>query len=164
MEILNQKLGSSLQLAEAEQRRVRERAAMLEVLPIHKAIYDKLPDEEILDLVVKNASTVLEKDYDGFSAFDLCLKSEFTFPEVLRKIINQHLPIDVDNGQPVDPELHGYCWTKLVQFNKPLYAEIVDEVLDKNINFARELAYVMDPEGRPVMNIARYGINVNTFH
>jgi len=148
---LDKELLGALQESEAEKLIAQQRAEILLTLPVHSAIIDRLPEEEVIEMIDQHPETLFLKDYDNKSAFDLCLESESYFSAVL-KIVRDRLPVDPISKESVPPEKHGYVWTKVIQSVK--YATIVKAAIDEFIHISHELARASDEEGRPAMYIA----------
>jgi hypothetical protein len=148
---LDKELLGALQESEAEKLIAQQRAEILLTLPVHSAIIDRLPEEEVIEMIDRHPETLFLKDYDNKSAFDLCLESESYFSAVL-KIVRDRLPVDPISKESVPPEKHGYVWTKVIQSVK--YATIVKAAIDEFIHISHELARASDEEGRPAMYIA----------
>eukprot|EP00597_Dinobryon_sp_UTEXLB2267_P002894 CAMPEP_0170058004 /NCGR_PEP_ID=MMETSP0019_2-20121128/787_1 /TAXON_ID=98059 /ORGANISM="Dinobryon sp., Strain UTEXLB2267" /LENGTH=1211 /DNA_ID=CAMNT_0010262831 /DNA_START=1869 /DNA_END=5504 /DNA_ORIENTATION=- len=155
LDVMNKKLDKdlvgALQDSEAEKLVAKARADRLEQLPVHLAVIEKMPEEVVLERIGQYPETLLERDYDGKTAFEHCLESEGYYEAVL-KIVRDRLPFDPVTKLPVPSEKHGFVWTKVVQSFK--YAKIVKSAIDEFIHISHELAHAKDDEGRPAVYIA----------
>jgi hypothetical protein len=62
------------------------------------------------------------------------------------------LPIDPITREPVSPEVHGYIWTNIIQFDN--LSPIVEAILNLHPSLALELSLVEDRQRRSAINIA----------
>ena len=148
---LNKELGDALQGQEADRLAAKAREDALAGLPVHQAIIDGRPEDEVLRAIDEFPLTVLTPDYDGKSAFDWSLEKD-AYDQVVLRIVKDHLPVDPVSKAFVSPDLHGYCWSKIVQSAK--YASIVEGICEEFVHIAKELSLAKDAEDRPALNIS----------
>jgi hypothetical protein len=123
-------------------------------LPVHKAIFEKLPAEEVTCLITTYKDTLCRKDGDGNMAFQLAMKYNVKH-EVLVELLRYLLPVNYDedgNKIVVDPSGHGFAWADLVQSLE--HVDVVEEMLFEYADLAIELASCLDFKGRVVEHIA----------
>lgn len=65
------------------------------------------PEDIVSSLIDFSPETLFAKDFDGRTAFDLCLDTE-EYHNVVLKILHTCLPINPITKEKVLPEKHGY--------------------------------------------------------
>jgi serine/threonine protein kinase len=134
----------------------RSSALMLGELPVHRAIVMMIEAETVLRIIKTFSNTLMIRDDEGKTAFDLALGSDFNDAEsceIITEILRHVLPVDIETGEPlIDTEKHGYSWVAVVQSDK--YLRVVETILHENVHIARELSESTDQEGRPAINLA----------
>jgi serine/threonine protein kinase len=122
----------------------------LKKLPVHRAIRNHSPYESIIEYMALHMSTIHSLDYKEKSVFDLAL--EYNDHDLILHIVQMCLPYDPVSLSEIDPQIHGYIWTKLVQLQEG--AIIVEAILKRNLAMAQQLCMAKDSSGRQAINIA----------
>jgi hypothetical protein len=132
----------------------RARISPFDDLPVHKAIYDQLPIEEVAVLIEAHQSTLCQKDGDRNMAFQLALKYNAK-DDILIELLRYLLPVGYDSDGrkiEVDATSHGFAWAEVAQL--PEHVEVVEKILSEYSDLAVELATCLDFKGRIVEQIA----------
>lgn len=128
------------------------RETVLEKLPLHRGIIDRVEVDTLLSLIADYIDTAQSKDYDGKTAFQLILEYPDADVRAVTQLLINSLPIDPMTELPVDASVHAYAWTRAVQYEK--YANSVVFVLSTYPSIAVKLSEAEDAEGRQVVHIA----------
>lgn len=134
------------------------RKERLRFLPVHKSIVKQMPAEEVMKRISNNSETISQKDYDGLTAFDLAVDPRYERQdsqeqqEIVLKLVENILPVHPEFKSQRSIDQHGFLWSRIVQSDR--HTGVVNEIIDLHRDIAHELAYTVDREGRPVLNIA----------
>jgi hypothetical protein len=126
------------------------RARTLARLPIHKALIEQLPTEEVLSNVKENLDTALIRDYDGFRAIDYAIQYEVD-DDIIYELVVPFLPF-YPNGSPVEPDYHNFVWVEINHYDS--CANVVERILNDFPAIALNLIYAEDEHDRKVINMA----------
>ena len=70
---------------------------------------------EVLGAIDNHLDTLVQKDFDGRTAFELALSLEESDPRLATQILLRCLPVDAATGRPVPAAAHGFAWHRAVQ-------------------------------------------------
>jgi hypothetical protein len=123
-------------------------------LPLHAALLRGTAPEKILAMLGDEAvaESAGKRDREGRTAFTIALEVDVRDVEVMSELLERSLPFDDITEQPIEPGMHDYAWTRIVQRDR--YAGVVRTILFKHPHLSALLSETVDLDGRAAVNIA----------